>query len=181
MLSPAQRRLLKMAQREAHLPDAEYREELQRLAGVDSSTAATWTDEQFDCVMAYFEAIHSNKVRQGLIEPSYSPRSVFRQAGYWAAKNSRGNTSRDRYTASQLGEMIQNTEIKLAGQISGNATNYLARVRETVVGNRVGIAAERDYLAALQRTLASKLRTRDHARRTTPAHPHPGPSPRRGG
>jgi len=165
MLTPPQRRLLKMAQRDAALPDAEYREELVRIAGVNSSTASTWTEEQFDATMALFEAIYWRKVIQRLIVPNNSPRAVFRVRGYWASKNPRRNTSRDRYTASQLGELIQDAEAALAGHIGIGAQRYLEAIRARVVGGRSGLAAERDYLAAIQRTLAAKLRIANHANR----------------
>src|SRR5208283_660769 len=97
MLSRAQQILLKRAQREAALADGEYREALETVAGCRSSKDSPLTDGHLDSLLGYFEAIHWRKVDAGDLQRSCRPDAVFRQRGHWAAKNTRQETSRDRF------------------------------------------------------------------------------------
>ena len=90
MLSRAQQILLKRAQREAGLLDGDYREALQTVAGCQSSKDADLTDRHLDKLLAYFEAIYWRAVNAGQLQPCCKTTAVFRQPGYWAAKNTAG-------------------------------------------------------------------------------------------
>jgi hypothetical protein len=65
-------------------------------------------------VLSYFEAIHWRAVDAGTLQPSCSATAVFRRRGYWAAKNTRQETSRDRFTDLNLGQSIADIECELA-------------------------------------------------------------------
>jgi hypothetical protein len=113
MLSRPQQILLKRAQLEAGLSDDEYRDALQTVSGCRSSKEAAMTDRQLDLLMGYFEAIHWRKVDAGELQPSCRADAIFRQRGYWASKNTRQETSRDRFTNLNLGQAIVDLEREL--------------------------------------------------------------------
>ena len=113
MLSRHQQILLKRAQREAALDDAEYREALETVSGCRTSKDARLTDRHLDIAMAYLEAIHWQKVDRHELQPSCKPDAVFRQRGYWAGKNTRQETSRDRYNGMNLEGEIRALESSL--------------------------------------------------------------------
>jgi len=156
MLSKSQKALIKMAQREAALSDSEYRECLEMVTGRRSSTDPSLGDRSFDKVLAFFDAIHWRKVDSGALQPPCNPDAVFRQRGHWAAKNTREETSRDRYVRSNLGEAISQAEGEIAEVGCGEA--YCAVIRRRAAGDRTDAPALRKYLHALQRTLKSKTR-----------------------
>jgi hypothetical protein len=154
MLTRRQQILLKRAQREAGLDDADYRDALETVSGFRSSTDPEMTDRHLDLVMGYFEAIHWHKVDHGALQPSCRPDAVFRQRGYWAKKNTRRETSRDRYTGTNLGREIAALESSLKG--FGFGAGYCAAIREKVTRGRNDAHAQYLYKAALERTLRAK-------------------------
>ena len=156
MLTRPQQILLKRAQREAGLEDAEYREALATIADCRSSKDRRMTDRVLDKALAYFEAIHWRKVDQGELQPSCKPDAVFRQRGFWAAKNTRFETSRDRYTANAIGTEIAKLESSLAEL--GLGESYCDAIRDQVTEGRRDAQALRHYAAALTRTLNAKRR-----------------------
>lgn len=154
MLSRAQQILLKRAQREAGLDDGEYRESLELVCGCRSSCDAKFSDRNLDSVLAYFEAIHWRKVNAGVLQPSGSPTAVFRQPGYWARKNTRQETSRDRFTGFNLQRSIADLEGELSKH--GFGPEYCAGIRNNVTHGRSDAHALHLYRTALQRTLKAK-------------------------
>jgi hypothetical protein len=154
MLSRAQQILIKRAQREAALQDEEYREALQTVSGCRSSTDPRMTDRHVDLVLAYLEAIYFRKRGLGELQANCNVDSVFKNPGYWASKNPRQRTSRDRYTFSKLSNQIASAEAALADLGFGEA--YCAAIRRKTCGESAGVRDKRSYLAALQRTLNSK-------------------------
>lgn len=156
MLTNPQKSKIKQAQREAHLDDAEYRDALQVCCGVGSCTDHRLNDESFDKIMAYLEAIHWRKVDQGRIRPRNNHRAAFYQRGYWAAKNPKSNTSRDRYTRNDVAEKIIELESELAG-LFREPGRYFEAVRYRVCGSDDSTPALIKYLGALKRIAKSKL------------------------
>lgn len=146
--------MLKRAQKEAGLNDSEYRDALAAVSGCRSSTDARLTDRHVDLALAYFEAIYWRAVDAGLLKPNCNPNAVFRQRGYWAQKNPRNHTSRDRYVAAELGGEIAALEAGLASL--GYGPTYCASIRERVTQDTPAPQADRLYKAALQRTLRAK-------------------------
>jgi hypothetical protein len=154
MLSRAQQILLKRAQREAELSDADYRDALSMVAGVRSSTSPEMTDRHLDKLLGYFEAIHWMAVDSGQLQQSGRPDAVFRQRGYWAAKNSNQETSRDRFNGRNQGAQIADLEAQLASL--GYSAVYCAAIRRNVCQMRDDAHARHQYRAALERTLRAK-------------------------
>src|SRR5438132_837529 len=100
MISRRQQILLKRAQKEAGLDDAEYREIIEQVSGLpgcNSSKDARLSDEHMDKLLSYFEAIFWRRVGLGQLQPPCKPDAVFRQPRFWATKNTRAENSRDRY------------------------------------------------------------------------------------
>ena len=153
-LSRPQQILLKRAQAQAGIGDSEYREHLQTVAGVQSSTDPAIGDEQLDVLMAFFEGIYWRTYMAGLL-PAPRRGDPFMTPGYWASKNTAQSTSRDRFTGQNLAEEIRKAEADLASM--GFGPGYCYSIR-----NRVATAApmtpprQRAYLAALNRTIAAK-------------------------
>lgn len=146
MLTNAQKMILKRAQRQAALTDAEYREALNLIAGVSTSTDPKLGNVGLDSLMAYFEAIYWRKVDLREL-PAPGPDAVFRRRGYWAGRNLQGNTSRDRFAQRQFQDQINELEQTLHDH--GKTDAYLAGIRRRTGGRRVA------YAAALRRTLAT--------------------------
>jgi hypothetical protein len=112
MLTGDQKALIKQAQREAGIDDAEYREAIGTvLPGADSSTDPRLTDGHLDRLLAYFEAICWRK--RDAKEPGMLRAKVFRARNYWALKNRTGHTSRDRFTTGRLQNQIRVAEDRL--------------------------------------------------------------------
>ena len=151
MLSRPQQIMLKRAQAQAQIPDADYRDLLAQVTGMPdlrSSTDPRLTDCHFDRLLAFFEVIYWDIVSfTPELQTHCNPSAIFRQPGYWATKNNRQETSRDRFTASQLSQDIQAAEAALIS--SGLSSAYCAAIRRR-------IANPRHYLAALRRTIASR-------------------------
>lgn len=160
MLSRPQQILLKRAQREAALPDDEYRDALELVSHCRSSKDPALADRDLDLLLGYFEAIHWRKVAAGELQPSCRPGAVFRQRGYWASKNTRQETSRDRFTQSNVEREIAGLESNLAAL--GFGEGYCASIRQKTTHDRHDVLALFYYLAALRRTLAAKERGLSH-------------------
>jgi hypothetical protein len=159
MLSRPQQILLKRAQREAALADGEYRDALEIVSGCRSSKDAAIMDRQLDLLLGYFEAIHWRKVDAGELQPSCSAIAVFRQRGYWAAKNTRQETSRDRFTNFNLGQAIGDLERKF--EALGFGKSYCESIRKNSTHGRSDAHALHLYRAALERTLNAKARRKE--------------------
>lgn len=156
MLSRPQQILLKRAQREAALPDDEYRDALELVSGCRSSTDPRMTDRHVDLALAYFEAIYWRKVDADELQPPCSPTAVFRKRGFWAAKNPSQQTSRDRFLQSTVEREIAAFESALAAL--GFGVDYCQAIRARAVQGRRDPHSQFLYRAALRRTLASKQR-----------------------
>jgi hypothetical protein len=161
MLSRPQQILLKRAQREAGMSDDDYRDALQMIADCRSSTSPVLTDRHLDKLLGYFEAIHWRGVDAGTLQPSGSAVAVFRQRGYWAAKNTRLETSRDRFTDLNLGQAVADLEVKVAA--IGCGAGYCAAIRKNVCKGRDDARALHLYRAALERTLKAKAARAERA------------------
>lgn len=155
MLSRDQQILLKRAQREAGIDDAEYRESLATLSGLpgcNSSKDKRLTDEHLDALLAYFEAIFWRKVDTEdwhLHGPCKGLADVFKQRGFWSTRNRKGDTSRDRYVNTTLQAEAQALEGELAAL--GFGLGYVRAIQ-----NNIQPFSLVNYLAALRRTVASK-------------------------
>jgi hypothetical protein len=161
MLSRAQQILLKRAQREAGLSDLDYRDALELIAVCRSSKSPALTDRHLDKLLAYFEAIHWRAMEAGTLQPSRSATAVFRQRGYWAAKNSNSETSRDRFNGAKLGRSVADLEQEMAAL--GYGPGYCASIRKKVIRDRGDAHALHIYQAALQRTLKANARRKESA------------------
>ena len=161
MLSNPQKSLLKRAQREAGLSDDDYRDALEMIAGVRSSTAPAFTDRHLDTLLSYFEAIYWHALDAGTLQPSCSANAVFRERSFWASKNTKSETSRDRYTGKNLGAEIASLESQLAAL--GCGAGYCAAIRKNVCKGREDSHALHLYRTALERTLKAKARRTERA------------------
>jgi hypothetical protein len=155
MLSRPQQILIKRAQREAGLGDAEYRDALEIISGCRSTTDARMTDRHVDLALAYFEAILWRQVDLGTLQASCKPDAVFRQRGFWAAKNTQQETSRDRYSRTKLDREIAALEAALLA--IGFGPGYCAGIRQKVSPSQDARSLW-SYKAALERTLRAKQR-----------------------
>jgi hypothetical protein len=126
-----------------------------------SSTSPALTDQHLDKLLGYFEAIHWRAVDAGALQPSCSATAVFRQRGYWAAKNTSQETSRDRFNESNLGGEIARLERQMVEL--GFGASYCMTIRAKVTAGRDDARALHLYSAALQRTLKAKARQRETA------------------
>lgn len=156
MLTNPQKAILKRAQREAGLSDEDYRDALQAVTGHRTSTAPALTDRHLDKLLAYLEAIHWHAADAGTLQPSGSATAVFRQRGYWATKNTRQETSRDRYTNQNLSQEIADLESRLAAL--GYGKLYCEAIRRNATAGRDDAHAQHLYRTALQRTLKAKAK-----------------------
>lgn len=156
MISRAQQILIKRAQRQAGLNDADYREALQVTAGCRSSTDPAMTDRGVDLFLAYVEAIYWRGVDAGALPTPGRQAAVFRQRGYWAQKNPSIGTSRDRYAADTILAEISALEGRLRDL--GFNEHYCAAIRNKATNGRDAPSELYRYRAALRRTLAAKQR-----------------------
>lgn len=156
MLSRPQQILLKRAQREAALDDAEYRDALEAVTGHRTSTAPALTDRHLDKLLGYLEAIHWQAVDAGKLQPSGSATAVFRERLFWARKNTKLETSRDRFNQSNLGQSIADLEGHLA--TLGFGKLYCDSIRRNVTKGHEDARAQYLYRTALERTVKSKAR-----------------------
>ncbi|MBE0540839.1 MAG: hypothetical protein IH623_05590 [Verrucomicrobia bacterium] len=107
-----------------------------------------------DVALAYFEAIHWRKADAGHLQTSCKAAAVFRQRGYWASKNTRQETSRDRYTGQNVAREI--TDLEIALREMGFGPGYCETIRAKVTHGRTDAHALHLYRAALERTLRAK-------------------------
>jgi hypothetical protein len=156
MLTRPQQILLKRAQRQAGIEDAEYRETMESLCHVRSSTDPRLADEDLDKMLAYFEAVFWRGVDAGRLQPSCKPNEPFQKRGFWKARNCAGNTSRDRHSYSDLSIRIEAFEADLA--LLGYGPDYCQAIREKVTHGRDDVRALHHYRVALERTLSAKRR-----------------------
>jgi hypothetical protein len=146
------------------LSDAEYRDALQMIAGVTTSTDKTIGDRHLDKLLSYFEAIYWRKIDAKELSHAPRPYDPFRARNYWASKNTAASTSRDRHIAKDLVADIQSLEEQLNDL--GYHAGYCQKILDTVLkgGSRVPNAHQLSlYRAALQRTLTAKKRKDPHA------------------
>jgi hypothetical protein len=156
VLSNPQKALLKRAQREAGLDDSDYREVLATATanGCRSSTDSRFTDRDLDVALAYIEAIAWRKFAAGALQPSCRPNAVFVEKGFWAQRNTKKSTTRDRYALASVGHEISHLEAALAGLGFGSA--YCAGIRSRVAPGREDPSGLHLYKVALARTLRAK-------------------------
>lgn len=165
MLTRHQQILLKRAQAQAGVEDAEYRDSLEMVSGARSSTDPRVSDDHLDVMLAYLEGIYWRGFDAGTLPAPCNRSAVFVQRGYWADKNKRGNTSRDRYTVEHLNHDIDTLERALANEFHCSL-RYFEAIKLKVIphGARAyGTQSEMTwpaglvkYKAALERTLAAK-------------------------
>lgn len=159
MLTNDQKSLLKRAQRQAGISEEEYRDTLERYAGVRSSTDPAVTDEHLDLLLAYFEAIYWRAVDAKTLPAPCKRGEPFVQRGYWAAKNPTGNTSRDRYTTEGINDDIATLERQLTREF-GCGYRYFEAIKGKVIpaasSQMTWPAGLMKYKVALERTLAAK-------------------------
>ena len=74
---------------------------------------------------------------------------MFRQRGYWASKNPKGNTSRDQFGQANLQPLVDAVEKELNQM--GYGFTYLRAIQ-----NRIQPFSLAKYLGALNRTLKAK-------------------------
>lgn len=162
MLTNEQKSLLKRAQRQAGISDDDYRDALNLIAGVQSSTDPRIGDRHLDKLMGYFEAIYWKGVADGVLD---CPEKLvkmgmtrqwlpFLAPDYWKNKNSKQETSRDRYVQGGLAGQIADLEREM-GKLGFNA-HYCNAIRVKVTGGSANGDNLWKYKAALERTLASK-------------------------
>ena len=154
MISRAQQILIKQAQREAGLADDEYRDALEAVSGCRSTKDRRLTDRHVDLTLAYFEAIYWRGIDAGTLQPSCKTDAVFRQRGFWAAKNPGENTSRDRYSHFGTNSEIDRLEQELSSL--GFTPAYRDAIRRNVTQGRSDLRSLHAYKAALKRTIAAK-------------------------
>lgn len=125
MLTRKQRILIKRAQAQAGVSDPEYRALLAgvtRLPSCRSSKDDRLTDEHFDAILKFFEAIYWHQ-----LDPAAGGTDIFPSPGWWASRNVRGNTTRDRFALGGLHRKIQAAESVLLRL--GKDDAYLAAIR----------------------------------------------------
>jgi len=155
MLSKRQRILIKCAQREAGLSDEEYRDALLAVTMTcRSSTDPRLTDRHCDRILAYMEAIYWRGVETGTLQLVCKANAVFRKKGFWALRNSKDETSRDRYATAKVSAEIASLETALQNLGFGRA--YCAAIRTNSGGSNSDLRGLYQYCAALKRTLQAK-------------------------
>lgn len=156
MLTQPQIWKLKAAQKQAGIDDEEYRAALQQLCGVATSKDASLGNDQWDMLMSYFEAIYWRGVEAGTLQRPCKDNAPFQKPGYWASKNRRTETSRDRYNLTEIHRAVAGLENELGSL--GCAPSYLDAIRFKVTRGQETVAALYRYLGALRRTHAFRLK-----------------------
>lgn len=156
MLTNPQIWKLKAAQKQAGIPDAEYRETLERFCGVTTSKDPALGNDHWDTLMSYFEAVYWRAFDAGLLPAPCKATAPFVQRGYWASKNTRQETSRDRHNLEAITRDISALESELS--TLGCAPSYLSVIRSKVTHGQNTVAALFRYLGALRRTHAARLK-----------------------
>ena len=156
MLSKLQIMRLQMARRQAGIPDDEYRDILANIFdGCVSSKDPRLTNEHWDRIVAFWEAVYFRKLERGEVNPP-GRNEMFQKRGYWAEKNQRDNTSRDRYTRDDLAGQISAAEARL--HALGKGPHYCAAIRARIGGDAASPLQQRKYLAALLKTAEAAKR-----------------------
>ena len=156
MITRQQQILLKRAQSEAALDDADYREAIKQVSGIDgcrSSKDPRLGDDHVDALLSYFEAIFWRKVDLGQLQAPCKPDAIFQKRRYWTTKNTRSENSRDRYAAGAVHQEIAMLEAEL--RKLGFGSNYFAAIRAKVSPSQ-DFRGLHLYKAALRRTFAAK-------------------------
>ncbi len=153
-LTNPQKALIKQAQRQAKLGDEDYRDVLATVTGCRSSTDPRLGDRGCDKILAYMEAIYWRKVDKAEMQHVCNDRAAFRQRGYWASKNTRLETSRDRYVQTDCSACIVKLEAEMA-ELGFNA-DYCRTIRQKVTKGASDANSLHCYQAALERTIKSK-------------------------
>lgn len=156
MLTRDQQILIKRAQAQAKISDDEYREAVAMISGMPdcrSSKDKRLTDGHLDNLLSYFEAIYWRKADQPEIglQGHLNARAVFVKRGYWASKNQRGNTSRDRFVTAEKQTEAADLEQEL--HALGFGLSYVQAIQRNIVP-----FSQVAYVAALKRTLEAKKR-----------------------
>lgn len=155
MLTKPQIWKLKAAQRQAGVEDEEYRATLRQFFGVESSKAPEIGNEHWDTLMSYFEAVYWRGVDAGRLPAPCTPAAPFQKRGYWAAKNTRAETSRDRHNFNAIRGEIARLEAEL--NELGCPPRYLNAIRDKVTRGQESLSALHHYRGALLRTRAARL------------------------
>lgn len=159
-LSRAQIILLQRARADAGLEDADYREALHLVAGVNSSKDPRINDVHLDRLLAYFEAIYWGHLDAAI---QVKPSRVFSRRGYWAGKNRAGHNSRDRF----LLQIIKKDILKLEAELAelGFGDGYIQSIYRNTVRDQDDPSAHSlaAYRHALSRTLSAKRKEHAHA------------------
>jgi hypothetical protein len=152
MITRAEQIKLKQAQAGAGIQDAEYRATLEQHCAVRSSTDPKFTHEQFERMMALFEAIHWRGRAQGTLEAS----PIFLRAGYWAERCRNGEANRSRWVALRYSGSLHTLEEELLG--TGVSVDYLDAIRARTIKDpwRPSPMDQAAYGAALARTIKSR-------------------------
>lgn len=155
-LTRPQQILLKQAQAQCGLSDEEYRHAIEvvtQLPQCRSSTDSRLTDRHCDLLMGFFESIYWRGVDalSSALRPPSSGKGPFRERGYWSTKNPKGNSSRDRFAATELDVEITRLETRL--QDFGKGPAYCASIARNCGGR-----TSRAYRAALEKSIASLQR-----------------------
>ena len=158
MLSKSQMMRLQMARRQAGIEEAEYRDMLAHIFdGCVSSTDPRLTNEHWDRIIAFWEAVYFRKLDRKEVKPP-GRNAMFQKRGYWAQKNKRGNTSRDRFTSNDLAGQIAAAEARLLAL--GKGPHYCAAIRSRIGGDAASPLQQRKYLAALEKTTEAAAQRR---------------------
>lgn len=163
MLSRAQIILLQRAKHQAALDDVEYRDAIETVSaspGCRSSKDKRLSDRHLDNLMSYFEAIYWRKVdglNQSVIQRCAGIHDVFRAGNrnFWSSRNSKGNTSRDRFAADAAQSEVDALETELTRL--GCCLPYLRSIQNRMRsgGKEFNLVK---YAGALKRTLSAKQR-----------------------
>lgn len=116
MLSNAQKSLVKRAQRQADVPEEEYRDMWRMVTGwqdCDTSTDPRLGDVHMDRMMGFLEAIFWRRVQEGALQPPSKANAPFQKEGFWATRNKTQSTSRDRYQKKRIADSVQDLEARL--------------------------------------------------------------------
>lgn len=116
MLSNPQKSLVKRAQRQADVPEEEYRDMWRMVTSwqdCDTSTDPRLGDVHMDRMMGFLEAIYWRHVQEGTLQPASKANAPFQKEGFWKNRNKAQSTSRDRYQKQRITESVEDLKVKL--------------------------------------------------------------------
>lgn len=131
MLSNPQKSLVKRAQRQAAVPEEEYRDMWRMVTSwqdCDTSTDPRLGDVHMDRMMGFLEAIFWRRVQEGALQPPSKANAPFQKEGFWATRNKAQSTSRDRYQKKRIGDSVQDLEARLLA--AGYPPQKIAAIKE---------------------------------------------------